>query len=176
MNLLGFSLGAQILARASRRVQALSSRQHIIGRLTGLDPWNLGPITGITIGRLSSADAQWVESIHTENPNRGDHSSMGHVQFYFNGGLSQPQCTSIIPTSRWDCSHNLALTYWAESVRSSVPTFPALQCSSWDLYTSGACNSNSVGHMGRTTESNLRGAYFLRTNLSPPFARNTPLP
>ncbi|CAG9801920.1 unnamed protein product [Chironomus riparius] len=176
MNLLGFSLGAQIVARASRRVQAISNRRHIIGRLTGLDPFNIGPISAVRIGRMSSADAQWVESIHTENPNRGDHLSTGHVQFYFNGGISQPQCTQISPISRWDCSHDFALIYWAESVRSTVLTFPALQCSTWELYTAGSCNSNSIGHMGRTTESNLRGAYFLRTSLTPPYARNTALP
>ncbi|CAG9801919.1 unnamed protein product [Chironomus riparius] len=176
MNLLGFSLGAQILARASRRLQTITSRRHIVGRLTGLDPWNMGPIVAVRVGRLSSADAQWVESIHTENPNRGDHESFGHVQFFFNGGTAQPQCNQVSPISRWDCSHDFALTYWAESVRSSVRTFPALQCSSWALYESGACNNNDVGHMGRTTEANLRGPYFLRTNLTPPFARDTALP
>lgn len=176
MNLLGFSLGAQILARASRRIQAISNSRFVVGRLTGLDPSNLGPISGVRIGRLSAADAQWVESVHTESPNRGDHGSFGHVHFYINGGASQPQCTSINPLARWDCSHNLAMTYWAESVRSPVATFPALQCSSWELFQSGGCNSNSVGHMGRTTEANLRGAYHLRTNLVAPFARNSPLP
>lgn len=125
---------------------------------------------------MSSADAQWVESIHTENPNRGDHRSAGHVQFYLNGGVSQPQCTSSTPAIRFDCSHNLALTYWAESVRATTLIFPALSCESWELYTVGECNSNSVGHMGRTTQSNLRGPYFLRTNLVAPFSRNTPLP
>lgn len=136
----------------------------------------MGPIETLRIGRFSSADAQWVESIHTEHSNRGDHDSFGHVQFFFNGGVSQPQCTQTNPIARWDCSHVFALTYWAESVRSSTPTFPSLQCTSWDLFMSGACNNNDVGHMGRTTEANLRGPYFLRTNMNPPFSRNTALP
>jgi hypothetical protein len=90
MNLIGFGLGAQIMARASRQVQSQSSRRHVIGRLTGLDPWNLGPINSITIGTLSSADAQLVESIHTESSLRGDHESRGHVSFFPNGGVNQP--------------------------------------------------------------------------------------
>jgi hypothetical protein len=86
MNFVGFGLGAQIMARASRQVQSQTSRRHIIGRLTGLEPEALGPITGLQIGRLSSADAQFVESIHTDNSgNRGDVDSNGHVAFFVNG-------------------------------------------------------------------------------------------
>ena len=87
MSLIGWSLGAQIMARASRNVPQISSRRHIVGRLTGLDPIDLGPINGLTIGRLSFSDAQFVESIHTEGESRGDHGSVGHVSFYPNGGL-----------------------------------------------------------------------------------------
>lgn len=90
MTYLGFGLGAQILARASRQVQSQTSRRYIIGRLTGLEPLSLGPVNGITIGRLSSADAQFVESIHTDNGGqRGDHESVGHVSFFVNGGDGQ---------------------------------------------------------------------------------------
>lgn len=62
MTFLGFRLGAQILARASRQVQGQTNRRHIIGRLTGLEPETLGPVTSITVGTLSSSDAQFVES------------------------------------------------------------------------------------------------------------------
>jgi hypothetical protein len=176
MNLLGFSLGAQIMARASRQVQSQSNRNHIIGRLTGLDPWSLGPITSITVGRLSSADAQWVESIHTEGNQRGDHESRGHVWFMINGGVAQPMCDQALPIARWDCSHMFALTIWSESVRSPSLTFPALSCATWDSFISQSCNSNQVGHMGRTTETNLRGSYMLRTNMLAPFSRDSALP
>jgi pancreatic triacylglycerol lipase len=90
MSYLGFGLGAQILARASRQVQNQSSRRHIIARLTGLEPETLGPVAGLQIGRLSSADAQFVESIHTDgNGQRGDLESNGHVSYFINGGVNQ---------------------------------------------------------------------------------------
>lgn len=177
MNLLGFSLGAQIMARASRQVQSRSSRRHIINRLTGLDPWNLGPISGITVGTLSSADAQWVETIHTENPNRGDHGSRGHVAFFVNGGEAQPMCTQTLPGARNDCSHVFALSVWAESVRSTSPTFAALQCDSWSQFQAGLCNSNAVANVGRSsTTTNIRGSFFLATNMNAPWSRNQAQP
>jgi hypothetical protein len=175
--LLGFGLGAQIVARSARLLRNANS-QHLIGRLSGLDPGFLGPINAITIGRLNSGDAQWVESIHTEGSQRGDHESRGHVQFFVNGGIAQPTaiCGQASPIARWDCSHVFALTIWAESVRSLTPIFPSLSCSSWETFLSGDCNGNLVGHLGRTTESNLRGPYFLLTNNVAPFSRNRAQP
>lgn len=195
MNFIGFGLGGQIMARASRQVQGQSSRRHIVGRLTGLEPANLGPINSITIGTLSSADAQFVESIHTDgNGQRGDLESNGHVRFvklnmnltfklnstkfsfFVNGGVDQPQCNQISPVARWDCNHNFALTYWAEAARSPTPIFPSLSCDTWSNFNAGVCNSNPQANMGRATEFNNRGPYMLRTNLTPPFSRNTALP
>lgn len=166
------------MARTSRRVQTLSSRRHIIGRLTGLDPFNLGLISGITIGILSSADAQWVESIHTEGSgSRGDLNSRGHVSYFVNGGVSQPMCTQTLPNARWDCSHIFALSIWAESVRAITAVFPALQCESWSQYLAGDCNMNEIANMGRSNAvHSLRGTYFLATNLQAPWSRPSPYP
>lgn len=80
MNLIGWSLGAHIVARGSRNVPNQSSRRHIVGRLTGLNPLDLGPINTISIGRFTFTDAQFVESIHTESNSRGDPESNGHVR------------------------------------------------------------------------------------------------
>lgn len=65
MHLVGFSLGAQIQSLASRAVQSFSNNRHVIGRLTGLDPGQLGAFLN-TLGRLSSTDATFVDTIHTE--------------------------------------------------------------------------------------------------------------
>ncbi|XP_070498560.1 lipase member H-B-like [Chironomus tepperi] len=177
MNLLGFSLGAQILARSSRQVQNQSSRRHIIGRLTGLDPWSLGPINSITIGTMSSADAQWVESIHTEGAQRGDLESRGHVSFFVNGGVAQPMCTQALPTARWDCSHVFALSVWAESVRTTSLTFASLRCDSWEEFVSGRCNTHEIAYMGRlNSASTLRGSFMLATNMQAPWSRNQAQP
>lgn len=177
MNLIGWSLGAQIMGRTSRRVSAISARRHIIGRLTGLDPIQLGLISGSRIGRLSSADAQWVESVHTEGNSRGDHGSHGHIWFMVNGGVTQPMCDQTLPGNRADCSHLFALTMWAESVRATVPAFPSLQCDSWQNFLGAQCNNNVVAHMGRSNDAmNLRGSFFLRTNMEPPWSRSVATP
>lgn len=176
LNFIGNGLGAHIMARASRTIQSDSNRRHIVGRLTGLDPTNLGTISGLQIGRLSPSDAQWVESIHTDN-SIGDHSSRGHVHFFVNGGTSQPMCTQALPSARARCNHDMVMTFWAESVRSIPAIFPALYCDAWSNYVTGACNDNLVANMGRSNSAtNLRGAYFLRTNMQAPFTRNTALP
>ncbi|KAG5669475.1 hypothetical protein PVAND_017362 [Polypedilum vanderplanki] len=177
MNLLGWSLGAQIMARASRRVQQISNRQHVIGRLTGLDPWALNVIQSNQIGILSPDDAYWTESVHTEGNSRGDHDSRGHLAFMVNGGVEQPMCQQTLPGNRADCSHLFALTVWTESVRTATPSFPSLQCTSWPIFLSGQCNNNQIAHIGRTGyNEGLRGIYFLQTNMFSPFSRNQAQP
>ncbi|CAG9801917.1 unnamed protein product [Chironomus riparius] len=173
MSLIGHGLGAQIMARASRNVQTDSNRRHIIGRLTGLDPLDIGLITGLTLGRLSSIDAQWVESVHTESGSFGDLGSNGHIAFFVNGGETQPMCGQTLPGARARCSHEFGMTYWAESVRSAVPIFPSLQCDTWNNFMVGQCNNNFVSYMGRANWSaNLRGTYYLQTNIQAPFTRD----
>lgn len=171
LHLVGFSLGAQIQAIASRTVQTRTNRRLVVGRLTGIDPGQVTAVLVPLIGRLSASDAAFVDSIHTEANGFGDHQSVGHVSFFVNGGVEQPHCTSAIATIRQTCSHNFAPIIWAESVRALGPAFPSLPCASWQAFVSGSCNSASVGHMGHTTSHALRGAHFLRTNLQAPFSR-----
>lgn len=66
MHLVGFSLGAQIQSLASRAVRTQSSNRFTVGRLTGLDPGQLGAFENL-LGRLSSTDASFVDTIHTES-------------------------------------------------------------------------------------------------------------
>jgi pancreatic lipase-related protein 2 len=172
LHLIGFSLGAQIQAIASRNVQSNTRRRLTVGRLTGLDPGQIQSVLIPLTGRLSSSDAAFVDSIHTEGVGFGDHQSVGHVSYWVNGGVQQPFCTSAINTVRQTCSHNFAPTAWAESVRARAAIFPALQCGSWDDFLAGNCNSGApTGNMGATTSTALRGTYFLRTNNNSPFSR-----
>jgi hypothetical protein len=177
LNLIGNGLGAQLMARASRTIQTDSSRRHVVGRLTGLDPLSLGTISVLQIGRISPSDAQWVETVHTDGTTIGDHESRGHVHFFVNGGSTQPMCTQTTTIARARCSHDMVMTYWAESVRSIPAIFPSLYCDNWTSFQTGLCNSNLIANMGRSNSAtNLRGAYFLRTNLQAPFSRNQAQP
>lgn len=164
------------MGRASRQIPAQSQNRHAIVRLTGLDPLSLGIIAGNQIGRISSNDAFFVETIHTESNSRGDNNARGHVWYFVNSGVSQPFCTQPLPGARADCSHVFAMTIWAESVRSPSMTFPSLACGTWDQFTSGACNSNTVAWMGRSTNTGVRGSHMLRTNEFPPFSRDVATP
>ena len=172
LHLVGFSLGAQIQAIASRNVQNITEGRIVIGRLTGLDPGQIQSVLIPITGRLSSSDAAFVDSIHTEGVGFGDHLSIGHVSYWVNGGVQQPFCTSVINSVRWTCSHNFAPTAWAESVRANEPVFPALQCASWNDFLNSDCNFESpLGNMGAHTCHSLIGTYFLRTNNMSPFSR-----
>ncbi|CRL01565.1 CLUMA_CG014854, isoform A [Clunio marinus] len=103
----------------------------------------------------------------------GDHEARGDVQFFVNGGVIQPMCTSSINTIAQTCSHLFASSVWVESVRAQRPLFPSLQCESWENFLRNDCNLNApVGNMGVVTSTNLRGTYFLRTNLEAPFSRD----
>ena len=82
LHLVGFSLGAQIQAIASRNVQSQTNRRLVIGRLTGLDPAQIQSILQPLTGRLSQNDAAFVDSIHTEGVRLGDHESQGHAAFF----------------------------------------------------------------------------------------------
>ncbi|KAG5667994.1 hypothetical protein PVAND_015951 [Polypedilum vanderplanki] len=172
LNLVGFGLGAQLIARVSRRIQERSNRRFIVGRLTGLEPIQLGMISGNNIGRLGPSDAAFVESIHTEGNQLGDHGSRGHIWFMVNGGQTQPMCDQTLPGNRAECSHIFVLNIWAESVRAISPVFPALACNAWAQFLSGVCNTNPIAHMGRSHPNTaLRGSYFLQTNMQPPWSR-----
>lgn len=88
IEIVGFSLGAQIGALVARSIPNFT-------RLTGLDPGQVPniPFTGNPVGKaLSSTDALFVMTIHTETDSFGDKNSLGHVNGWFNGANRQPMC------------------------------------------------------------------------------------
>ncbi|XP_069678386.1 phospholipase A1-like [Periplaneta americana] len=83
-HLIGFGIGAQIAGYTGRAVPG-------IGRFTGLDP--AGPL--FNDHTSFKGDAQFVEIVHTNcDPSSGigTCNDGGDVDFYFNGGLTQPCC------------------------------------------------------------------------------------
>jgi len=94
LHLVGFSLGAHVAGLAGHRLNGT------IGRITGLDP--AGPSFHYVSNalRLDSSDAKFVDIIHTNagkrflgDGNLGISESLGHVDFYPNGGSLQVGCT-----------------------------------------------------------------------------------
>ena len=167
-HIIGHSLGAHIAGYAGERVQGL-------GKITGLDPaWPTFQNNDI-ITRLDPTDAVFVEAIHTDaikpalvnaNVGLGMMQAVGHVDFYVNGGLSQPGCpdtpgkilNAILGLVTLDistieeglsCSHTAAHTYYTESILSDSCKFTAYKCSSEADFNAGKCISCSAAGCNR---------------------------
>ncbi|CRL07574.1 CLUMA_CG020539, isoform A [Clunio marinus] len=167
VHLVGFSSGSTVVAIAGREIISRSNHQHVIERITGLDPGQ-----GREEMRLRIGDAKFTDTVHTEGVGFGDLNTRGDVQFFVNGGVVQPMCHSLIPHIAWTCSHLFVITLWNESIRTQHLSFASLQCESWEHFLHNDCNHNApVGHIGPFTSSALRGSYFLETNLQPPYSK-----
>lgn len=95
IHLVGFSLGAHVSGVTGYKVLQNSSSP--IQRITGLDP--AGPSFKNLKGRdfkLDSTDASFVDVTHTNQGENGYSGTIGHVDFYPNGGgPKQPSCMNV---------------------------------------------------------------------------------
>lgn len=55
-------------------------------------------------GKLDKGDAEFVDVIHTDGFVKGQIERSGHVDFYANGGLSQPGCEKPVNQSKFNYS------------------------------------------------------------------------
>jgi hypothetical protein len=143
-HLIGFSLGAHVVGKAGAIVDG------VVPRITGLDPAYPAFSLDDTDGRLDTSDAAFVDVIHTNSgtllqAGLSFPTAIGHVDFFANGGHSQPGC-GLISGDLLDllngCSHGRAPDYFTESINSQVG-FLATRCDEWKDFTSGACNQNN---------------------------------
>ncbi|KAF7267013.1 hypothetical protein GWI33_019719 [Rhynchophorus ferrugineus] len=161
VTIVGHSLGAHISGNAGARTGGL------IDTIIGLDP--AGPLfTEKNINnRLDPTDGRYVHVIHTNDRVLGFGIKMGHLDYYPNGGSSQPGCGLDVAGS---CAHSRAYIYYAESLSSN--RFLSRLCSSYSDYTNGRCASNTASYMGSfpITQS-AQGDYYLTTNSASPYAQ-----
>ncbi|XP_025420141.1 lipase member H-A-like isoform X4 [Sipha flava] len=119
--------------------------------------------------RLSRNDAEFVDVIHTNVLVQGQLSPCGDVDFYVNGGLSQPGCNHS--TEPFVCDHHMAPAYFAESIN-SITGFWSWPCPSVFNYLSGQCPPQGDHElMGENVNESARGQYVLHTNNVPPYAQ-----
>lgn len=94
IHLLGHSLGSHMVGFAGKYVNEMTKEK--IARITATDParplfetpWLLPEGS-----RLSKADAEFVDVIHTDAGNYGFTTAIGHIDFFPNGGKRfQPGC------------------------------------------------------------------------------------
>ncbi|KAK9746988.1 Lipase [Popillia japonica] len=161
-HIIGHSLGSHIAGYAGQYVQTFKGAK--VGRITGLDPARPSFEGNPIDQRLSDDDANFVDVIHTNGGSLGYSASIGHVDYYPNGGSRQNGCGILITNS---CSHNLAPTFFYESINDN--RFVALACSSYSNFNNGNCNGNRRIFMGEDVDQTARGDFYLNTASSSPY-------
>jgi len=174
-HVIGFSLGAHVAGKAGATVNG------VLPRITGLDP--AYPLFSMenTDQRLDTTDAEFVDVIHTNSGLiiLGALSfpyNIGHVDFYPNGGTSQPGCGLILSLSIVNlsvvCHHQRAMEYFTESINS--PTgFTAVCCDNYQMFQEGGCSSNTNALMGEPTNKTDCVVFYLNTNSESSYAMET---
>ncbi|XP_015113174.1 pancreatic triacylglycerol lipase [Diachasma alloeum] len=164
VHILGHSLGAHIAGFAG------SSLSGNVGRITGMDPARPAfeaPVYKDQKSRLDPSDAIFVDVIHTCAGTLGFIKTVGHADFYPNGGtFRQPGCSPLVTQY---CSHGRSYQFMAESIV-SPRAFVAIKCDSWAEYRAGKCD-NSTAVMGDKVSSETRGSFFLETNAESPYGK-----
>lgn len=137
--LIGHSLGAHVAGNAGAAI----TRK--ISRIIGLDP--AGPLfsVGVLDDRLDTSDASFVQIIHTNGEILGFDTPIGHVDYFPNGGMSQPGCGLDLAGT---CSHSRSYYYLAEAIaRGEV--FKSLLCTTYDQFQENKCEGNRISFMGQ---------------------------
>lgn len=111
---------------------------------SGIDPAGPGFFENVPSGRLTSNDAKYVQAIHTNAGILGFLFSIGHSDFWPNGGVTQPGCFGIDVGGL--CSHNRVFSLYAESLGKN--RFVAKKCDSYIEYKSGRCRNSESSLMG----------------------------
>ncbi|XP_031558817.1 uncharacterized protein LOC116295201 [Actinia tenebrosa] len=159
VHVIGHGLGAHVAGFAGA---FLRMRNHTrLGRITGLDPAQVHFDVDSPHKRLDPSDAEFVDVIHTDagyylKGGLGLGRISGHVDYYPNGGTSQPGCPSIKqladafkqlqkfkegPSAMpwvFACDHMKVISYFTSSInhRCSRKAFP---CESWEAFKQGRC-------------------------------------
>ncbi|XP_075731170.1 pancreatic triacylglycerol lipase-like isoform X2 [Rhipicephalus microplus] len=158
-HVLGHSLGSHIAGYAGQKLRFL-------GRITGLDPAEPFFEGMSTLVRLDPSDAIFVDAIHTDGKRfasplptvgLGMIDPVAHIDFYPNGGVTQPGCEKVIKNfslknGPWQglresvtCRHERANQFAAEALASEASRDPGLcafvayACASYEEFLSGKC-------------------------------------
>ncbi|KAH8286434.1 hypothetical protein KR054_008906, partial [Drosophila jambulina] len=155
--LVGFAEGAHLAGGVAAKVHRDLGRQ--VPHLTALDP-----SSGDTLEHgLSASDAEFVEVVHTSAGKMGTWDRLGYVDYFPNGGESQPGCSSD------SCSHERAFALLPE-MWSSDNEFVSALCGSVETMSAESCRWSTL-KMGQKAKRQPAGIYFLETHQSAPYAR-----
>ncbi|CAG9575731.1 unnamed protein product [Danaus chrysippus] len=154
IHLIGHSLGAHVVGLTGIK---LKYKKYIVDRVTGLDParpfFEFPPL----LSGITKDAANFVDIIHTNSGVLGYESSVGHADFYPNGGDAQPHCCSKSEMTD-SCEHRCAFIYFKEAVYGRK--YICTQCDSYPDYVAGFCYSNDEELLGLTRDT-ARGDYYI---------------
>ncbi|NP_001155771.1 lipase-like [Acyrthosiphon pisum] len=172
---IGFSLGGQAAGLVGKLLKA---KGKLLNRATGLDP--ALPHFELFWNQLDEQSATMVDIIHTNCGVLGQMMPIGTVDFYANGGITQPGCdrTSANKYNKYwyFCSHERAYKFYAESI------YHGMGMSGFYATTSSTLNQLSLlGQfssfsgakvlVGEYLDPGTEGIYNFLTNDSPPYAK-----
>ncbi|KAM9034399.1 lipase member I-like [Sarcophilus harrisii] len=108
----------------------------------GIDPAGPGFNNAPIKMRLDYTDAQFVDIIHSDAYGLGISHSIGHLDFYPNGGRNQPGCpTSIFAGFTYiKCNHQRAVFIFISSLATEC-NITAYPCNSYQEYKNGKCTN-----------------------------------
>ncbi|EHA99630.1 Pancreatic lipase-related protein 2 [Heterocephalus glaber] len=191
-HVIGHSLGAHAAAEAGRRLEGR------LGRITGLDPAEPCFQDTPEEVRLDPSDAMFVDVIHTDiapiipSFGFGMSQTVGHLDFFPNGGEEMPGCnknilsTIIDLNGLWEgisnvvaCNHLQSYKYYSSSIL-NPDGFLGYPCASYQEFQENGCfpcpaeGCPTMGHyadqfQGKT--SAVEQTYFLNTGDSGNFTR-----
>ncbi|KAF5298079.1 hypothetical protein FQA39_LY11847 [Lamprigera yunnana] len=152
---IGHSLGAHLSAYVGYTLQKDFNLK--LGRITGLDPADPHFAQARAPVRLDRSAADYVDVIHTDasafiRGGLGLVEKVGHVDYYPNGGNSQPGCDLTVMQSISlergsffrgirsfvGCNHIRAHELFLESINPKCP-FMSISCNSYENLKNGTC-------------------------------------
>lgn len=168
LHIIGMSLGGQIAGLTGKHMRNGKAR-----RITGLDP--AGPLFSFLPQkhRIGPDDADFVDILHSNAGLNGINIASGKVDVWLNGGSKQPGCSflEIIrrnPGSLAElifCNHYQAYRVYVNSIL-HPKEYKLTQCSSYDEYKSGGCDSNKQIYLGEFMDETARGNFYIKTNVT----------
>ncbi|KAM3955124.1 pancreatic triacylglycerol lipase-like, partial [Aphomia sociella] len=122
-HIVGIGLGGHQAGVLGRNVEG------DVAYITALDPSFSGWITNSN--KLTKSDSSYTEVIHTNAGLLGYIGLLGHADFYPNGGINMPGCSSQ------QCDHDRSFHYFAESLISGG--FTGRRCATYITAMTGSC-------------------------------------
>lgn len=165
IHLTGFGLGAHIAGVVGQEFFQHSGEK--IQRITALDPTGEPfSITTPASDKLTPDDADFVEVVHTNGGEIGFFNPCGHVDYYPNGGQTQPGCNATNSICSHKRSYELVPEMWLPVKNQELLL---LKCSNIDILNIDGCRwiNSEMGDL----EQQLYGVFYLETNSHKPYGK-----